>query len=140
MTVVNLPSVSLLFAAALALVNLWLGVRASAARIGRKVMVGDGGDPLMIARMRAHANFNEYVPLALILMTVIELMGGRGTALWVIGSVLVIGRVLHPFGMERPAPNLFRAGGIALTLGATVALIAWAVWMLLHPATGIAYF
>ena len=136
MPVLALPSVSLLFAAALGLLNVWLAVRASATRIGRKVMVGDGQDPLMLARMRAHANFVEYVPMALILMTLIELMGGRGTALWVIGSLLVIGRVLHPFGMERPAPNPFRMTGIALTMLATVALIGWAVWMLMHPAGG----
>ena len=140
MPVISLPAVSLLFAAALGLVNVWLAVRASATRMGRKVMMGDNGDPLMMARMRAHANFVEYVPMALILMTLIELMGGRGTALWVIGSLLVIGRVLHPFGMERPAPNPFRAGGIGLTMLAMLALIGWAVWMLMHPAGGGRFF
>lgn len=138
MPVPALPAVSLLFAAALGLVNVWLAIRASAARIQRNVMVGDGDDPVLRARMRAHANFTEYVPSALILMTLIELMGGRGTALWAIGSLLVVGRVLHPFGMERPAPNPFRMAGIALTMAATIALIGWAVWILLHPPAGAA--
>ena len=140
MPVVSLPAVTLLFAAALGLINLWLSIRVARARIGRKVMTGDGGDSFVIARMRAHANFNEYVPIALVLMGLIELMGGRGTPLWVIGTMLVIGRLLHPFGMERPAPNPFRAGGIALTVIANVALIGWAIWMLLHPPAGIGYF
>jgi len=132
MSFAALPAVSLLFAAALALVNLWLGVRASAARVARKVMVGDGGDPLVQARMRAHANFNEYVPMALVLMALIEMAGGGATPLYVAGIVLVLARVLHPFGMERPAPNPLRMIGIALTLAVMVALIGWAVWILLH--------
>ena len=140
MTVAAMPAVSLLFAAALGLVNLWLSLRAMAVRVKSQVMLGDEGNPLMRARMRAHANLTEYVPMALILMALIEMMGGRGTALWVIGSLLVVGRILHPFGLERPGSNPLRAGGILLTLGATAALIGWAVWMLMHPAGGAAYF
>lgn len=134
------PIVTLVFAAALALINLWLGFRVSGARYKVKVSIGDGGEPLLIARMRSQANFIENVPVSLILMAIIEMLGGRGTALWVIGAVLVIGRLLHPFGMERPSPNVPRAGGIMLTYAATIALIVWAVWILLHPPAAITYF
>ena len=55
------PIVTLIIAAALGLLNLWLGVRVSRVRISRKVSLGHGDVPGMEARIRAHANFNEYV-------------------------------------------------------------------------------
>jgi uncharacterized membrane protein YecN with MAPEG domain len=118
---------TLITAVALAVINLWLSIRVGQARQSRKVSVGDGGDPLVTARMRAHANFVEYVPMALILMALIESSGGDSRILWLLGIALVIARLIHPFGMERPSPNPFRMGGILLTYLVTVALIVWAV-------------
>ena len=134
------PTITLLFAAAFGLINIWLAVRAGAVRIKGKVMIGDQGNPLMLARMRAHANFNEYVPMALIVMGLIELVAGHSNALWILGAMLVAGRLLHPFGMERAAPNPLRMGGIVLTWLASLALIFWAIWIVTHPAAGIRYF
>lgn len=122
-----LPDTTLMIAVALAVVNLWLSIRTGQARRAAKVSVGDGGNPLLVARMRAHANFIEYVPMALILMALIEASGGNRDLLWLFGIVLVIGRILHPFGMERPSPNPFRVTGILLTYLVTVALIAWGI-------------
>lgn len=121
------PTITLIFAAALGLLNLWLGVRVSQIRISRKVSIGHGDVPGMEARMRSHANFNEYVPIALLLMLLIELNAGASRGLWVIGALLVVARVLHPFGMDRPAPNPYRAGGAMLTWAVLVALVVWAI-------------
>ena len=140
MTTIAPPIVTLLFAAALGLVNMWLAFRAGVLRMKGKALVGDGGDPLMMARMRAHANFNEYVPIALILMALIELIGGRANLLYWLGGALVLGRLLHPYGMERPAPNPLRMAGILLTYLVMLALIGWAVWLLLHPPESLRYF
>jgi uncharacterized membrane protein YecN with MAPEG domain len=120
-------TISLITAVALAVINLWLSIRTGQARQAAKVSIGDGGDPLLTARMRAHANFIEYVPIALILMALIESGGGNPRILWLIGIALVIGRLIHPFGMERPSPNPFRIGGILLTYLVTIALIVWAL-------------
>ena len=120
-------TISLIIAVALAVINLWLSIRTGQARQLAKVSIGDGGNPLLTARMRAHANFVEYVPIALILMALIETHRGNPQILWLIGIALVIGRVIHPFGMERPSPNPFRIGGILLTYLVTIALIVWAL-------------
>ena len=122
---------TLIIAVALAVVNLWLSIRTGQARQIAKVSVGDGDNPLLIARMRAHANFIEYVPMALILMALIEGKGGNGDLLYVFGAALALGRILHPFGMERPSPNPFRVTGILLTYLVTVALIVWAIILLI---------
>ena len=121
------PIITLVIAAALGLLNLWLGIRVSRVRISRKVSIGHGDVPGMEARIRAHGNFNEYVPIALILMLLIEMNRGPSRGLWAIGAVLVLARVLHPFGMDRPAPNPYRAGGAMLTWAVLLALVVWAV-------------
>jgi uncharacterized membrane protein YecN with MAPEG domain len=127
--IMPLPT-SLIIAVALAVINLWLSIRTGQARRTAKVSIGDGGNPLLVARMRAHANFVEYVPIALILMALIESNGGSSRILWLLGIALVIGRVLHPFGMERPSPNPFRIGGIMLTYLVTIALVVYALVVL----------
>ncbi|MFW2830648.1 MAPEG family protein [Sphingomonas sp. ID0503] len=132
-----LPTVTLIIAAALAIINLWLAMRIVPFRM-KGVPVGDGGNPLIVARMRAQSNFAEYVPVALILMALVELHVGADGKLWGIGAALAIGRVLHPFGIERPVPNVMRAGGILLTWVATLLLALWAVLIGFGVTGGVA--
>ena len=55
-------------AAACALLNVWLAVRIGQVRRAEKASIGDGGNPRLIARMRAQLNFVEYAPIVLILI------------------------------------------------------------------------
>ena len=122
--------ITLTIAGAAVLINLWLQLRCGQARGAAKVMVGDGGDPLLIARMRAQANFIENAPFFLILLGLVEFARGPQTWLWFVGILFLIGRLLHPFGMERPAPNPYRMAGIALS---TVMLVGLAIYALTIP-------
>jgi uncharacterized membrane protein YecN with MAPEG domain len=121
------PTVTLIIAAALGLINLWLAVRVSQIRMSHRISLGHGDVPAMEARVRSHANFNEYVPVALILMLLIEMNVGAERGLWLLGALLVVARVIHPFGMDRPIPNPWRGGGALLTWVVLLALIVWAV-------------
>jgi len=121
------PTITLIFAAALGLLNIWLGVRVSQIRLKRKVSLGHGEVPGLEARIRSHANFNEYVPIALILMLLIELNVGQSRWLWGLGALLVAARVLHPLGMDRPAPSPLRSVGAGLTWIVLLALVVWAI-------------
>ena len=125
---VTMP-VTLATAAAAAIVNLWLAVRIGRMRIAARVSIGDGGHERLAARMRAQLNFAEYVPMALILLALVELAGGNQVALWIVGAVLILGRLAHGFGMDRPAPNLLRAGGFLSTALVTLGLAGWAGWI-----------
>ena len=127
--------VTLTIAAACAVVNIWLAVRLVRGRVRGKVMVGDGGDPAMLAGMRAHANFGEYAPIVLILMALVELARGPLVALWVIGVLFVLARIAHPLGMARPAPNPFRAGGALVTWVVTLVLAGWALAIAVDAGT-----
>ena len=125
--------VSLTFAGALALVALWLAFRVVRVRMSGKVMVGDGGNPLLTARMRAQSNFVEYTPFVLILMALIEMAGGSAWWLRGVGVVYVIARVLHAFGMDKPTmPNPLRAIGACVTWALLLALALWAIWLASH--------
>ena len=119
--------VTLTIAAACAVINIWLAVRLVRGRLRDKILTGDGGDPAMVAGMRAHANFIEYAPIVLILMGLVELARGPQVALWVIGVVFVLARIAHPLGMARQTSNSLRAGGALGTWVVTLLLAGWAL-------------
>jgi uncharacterized membrane protein YecN with MAPEG domain len=94
----HLPITSL-FAALLALLLFTLTMTVIVTRMTTKTDLGDGDNPLMIRRIRAHGNFVEYVPMGLILLGLNEVSGAGAIWLWTIGALLLVGRILHAAGM-----------------------------------------
>ncbi|MET3826335.1 MULTISPECIES: MAPEG family protein [Sphingomonas] len=125
MTGVTLP-ITLLTAAALGAINLWLALRIVRMRLRDAVLIGDGGDDLLAGRMRAHANLVEYAPFVLVLLALIEVARGSGAVLAVTALTFVIARIAHPIGMDLRRSNLPRAGGAVLTWLVLAFLIVWA--------------
>jgi uncharacterized membrane protein YecN with MAPEG domain len=119
--------IALVTAGAAALLNFWLGLRVSRLRMSEKIMVGDGGNPRLLARMRAQLNFAEYAPLVLILIALVELARGTQAWLWGVALLFIVGRVLHAFGMDGWKPG--RMIGIALTMLTMLGLAAYAVFL-----------
>ena len=74
-----------IYAALLALLFLALSVRTLRLRRSLKISVGHAGNTQMLRAMRAHANFAEYVPLGLLLLTLVELHGDRNA--WVLHAI-----------------------------------------------------
>lgn len=118
---------TLSLAAAAAILNVWIMIRVSALRVSGKVIHGDGGNAALMQRMRAHANFVENVPLALILIAAIEMSGKGGTWLAVVGAAFMLGRVAHVIGMDKPGANPLRAGGTMITMLTHIGLAVMAV-------------
>ena len=95
---------------------IWLSVRVIGVRRSARVSVGDGGDKGLARRMRVHANFAEYVPLALLLMALAESLRTDPRLLHGLGIVLLAGRVAHAFGMSQAPDNFrLRAAGVIAT-------------------------
>lgn len=117
--------VTMVTAGGAALIAFWLGIRTGGARRGAKVSIGDGGDLKLIARMRAQANFTEYVPYILILLGLIELACGTSTWLWIAGAALLIARIAHAFGMDGLKNG--RSVGIAITFLLLIGLGGYAI-------------
>ncbi len=122
-----LVPITALYAAPIAFVGLVLAARAGGLRGKLKTAFGDGGDAELHQRMRAHANFCEYVPLILVLMAFIELNGGEAAWLHGLGASLLAARIAHPFGIGSVASpaRFFGAGVTALVLLACVIMLAW---------------
>lgn len=118
---------TLSLAAAAIVINVWLMTRIGRLRMTVKVMHGDGGHPLLTRRMRAQANFIEHAPLFLVLVAVIEMTGRGGTWLAIVGSIFMLARVAHGFGMDRSDMNPFRFAGIGVTVLAEIGLAIVAV-------------
>jgi uncharacterized membrane protein YecN with MAPEG domain len=75
------------YAALLALLYVGLAVRVIQLRRSERVALGDGGRQSLQRATRVHANFAEYVPLALILLVLAELTGAAGLTLTRSGSL-----------------------------------------------------
>lgn len=117
-------SVTLVTAGLCGLIFFILSLQVSLVRRAQKVSLGDGGNDLLLSRIRAHANFAEYVPLALILIGVIETEAGESIGLSAAGTLLILSRVAHAIGMHsRSGP--FRAAG---TIGTYIVLVGTSIW------------
>jgi uncharacterized membrane protein YecN with MAPEG domain len=67
---------------------------------GHGVSLGDGGDQVLLRRIRAHGNFAEYVPIILILLGALEFGGAKPWLLHVLGATLVVARLLHGIALS----------------------------------------
>lgn len=125
--------VTLLTGGLCGLLYFWLSVRVVRTRATSRVSLGDGGDQVLLRRIRAHANFAEYVPFCLILIAVIELsFDAPPQILWAAGLALVVVRLCHAIGMSKDGTNPWRAIGAAGTWLVMLGLSAWAIWIALH--------
>jgi uncharacterized protein len=118
---------TLCLAAAAALINIWISMRVGRMRHAAKISVGDGGNEMLIRRMRAHANFVENTPLVLILLAAIELSNKGGTWLAVVGAVYMLGRACHALGMDGGSMGWARGVGTAVTMLTQLGLAVAAV-------------
>lgn len=113
------PAITAFYAAILALIYLGLSGWVVAGRVSGNALFGDGGDEALAKRIRCHGNFQEYVPFALILVSLLEASGRHPHLIRTLMIALVVARIAHPFGMFAPenSPRQFacRGGGILIT-------------------------
>ncbi len=118
------------------ILGLWLlflsGRVIQSVRVKGGVSVGDGGKEEHTHVVRGQGNFIEYVPMAVLLLGILELQGTSTTWLHALGAALVLFRVMHPFGMSPTNPvNSARFIG---TVGTFTVLLASSVLVILHFA------
>jgi uncharacterized protein len=108
----------------LGLLAVALTVSVGRLRMQKKIYLGDGGDPEMLAAIRAHGNFMEYVPLCLLLIYVVS----DFYAFWYVAAlslVLLLSRALHAGGLLGfiPLGRTLGASGTTLILAVTSAML-----------------
>ena len=121
--------ITALYAGLLTPLFIFLAIRVIRERRGARVSVGHGDNARLLRKMRVHANFAEYVPLALLLMGLAESVKSDARLLHVAGIILIVGRVVHAIGLSRQPESIpLRAIGMyatftVLSLGALMCLV-----------------
>jgi uncharacterized protein len=122
-------SVTPIYALPVAAIYLVLWFRVSLLRSAKDVSFGDGGDAVLLQRIRQHGNCAEWSAFLLILMILAEGTGVPALWLHVAGALLLIGRIAHPFGLRAGSAGhpLRIIGNSANLLAAVVAMVAIAL-------------
>ncbi|KZN39804.1 MAPEG family protein [Pseudoalteromonas luteoviolacea] len=90
-----------LFAAICTLFYIKLSLDVIKLRRRYKVGIGDAGHSDLITAIRAHANFIEYTPLAVILIFILEYQNVSSVWLIIFASTFLIGRFLHALALNK---------------------------------------
>lgn len=95
----------------------------------RRVPLGDGGVPELAKAIRAHANAVEYLPLGLLALVLLDWEQVRPLWLHAFGICLLLGRVLHAWGLSHHRGYSFgRATGMALTWLSMLLMAGLILW------------
>ena len=126
--------ITALYAGLLGLMLVYLSARVVLGRNKYKVDIGDGGHAPLARAIRTQANFIEYVPLALLLILVLEVLGTRPAILHGLGVVLVLARLAHLQGFGSTAGT---SAGRAIGASGTFLVIIVASVLALLASYGI---
>ena len=125
----TLPITSLL-AGIFALLMVPLSLQVSMRRVKLDgISFGDGNDEILRRRIRAHGNFIEYAPTALISVALIEYGGGAKALVIGLACAFFVSRVLHAVGMLYTSTPTLRAGGMLIQ---HAAFLISGCWLLYH--------
>ena len=109
-------SITALYASLLGLIFIFLSYRVVGIRKGESIGIGDGGNQALQLACRVHANFSEYVPVALILLAILEINAWSAIYVHILGATLLVARVLHAIGYGKNSGVSFgRFAGIVLS-------------------------
>src|SRR3954471_4918691 len=125
------PTVVPIYAAIFAVMLVALSLRVAKTRGNVKVAIGDGGNIVLRRAIRVQGNFTEYVPMALILFTFLEMQGWPRWLVHGLCLVLLAARLLHAYGIAQELEDIrLRATGMATT----AILLIMAAGLLLYNA------
>jgi len=92
-----------------------------------RVSYGDGGFSELQTAIRVHGNAVEYLPTALILLLFMEMNGAETWMVHVCGLLLILGRLMHYYGLHQ---RLFRwrRSGMSATWCSLVLMVLANLW------------
>lgn len=126
----ELPQIALAVTAVFVLMSIPMGIAVGVRRAKTGILLLHGDDEDLLRLMRAHGNFTEYVPLALLALAGAEIAGAAPWLVAICGGLLLLARVIHFFGLRAAADSKGRPIGAGLT-NATMLILAIAIlWQL----------
>lgn len=127
-------SVSPIYISLLAFLIIFLAYRVTTFRRGEKIALGDqNGSKAMKSAVRAHANAVENIPIAALLLLILEINTVNPILLHSFGLILVISRYAHAWGLTKR--NGITSGRFYGTLFTWLCILAMALINLLVIVT-----
>lgn len=118
--------VTSLLAGLFSLLMVPLSLQVSMRRVIAKVgPLGDGGDEILRRRIRAHGNFVEYAPTALIVVGLIEYSAGATLFVWWLASAFLLSRIGHAVGLLYMSSSAVRGASMLVQHATFLAAGAW---------------
>lgn len=90
----------------------------------KKIVLGDGSDQELLRTIRVQGNFVEYVPIALILIGIVEVNEAPRWAVHALGQALLLGRMAHVYSIHAGILRV-RVAAMAATWGVIVVTALW---------------
>ena len=121
------PTITACLTAAFAVLMVLLSVQTSLRRAALGIAHGDAEDKTLRRRIRAHGNFTEYAPLAVVILLMVEISGATRINTLILALAFLLARLLHAAGMLYMSGPALRALGMlvqhaAFLYGAVVLL------------------
>jgi uncharacterized membrane protein YecN with MAPEG domain len=120
--------VTSLIAGIFALMMVPLSFQITTRRFKVRAVFGDTGDETLRRRIRAHGNFIEYAPTALIVLGLVEGQGAPSLLVWPLGIAFLGSRIIHAVGMLYTSSPTLRAIGMFVQHAAFLISGAWLVF------------
>ncbi len=124
----TVPTIIAPYVAVLAILGAVLTVNVIINRARTKIDMGDGGVAKLAQAVRAHSNFTEQVPLALIAIALAESLGTMGWLIHLLCIGLVVSRLVGAYALNKtlnqsPGRQFGASLSILVTAAAGVAII-----------------
>lgn len=124
-----MPKITLLYAGIFGLMSIGIAFQAGSLRGQTNISIGDGGNRELLLAMRRHANFVEVVPLALIIIALLEMNGVPALAIHALCASLVLFRLSHAFGIK---PDTVKGAGRAIgAAGSALVMLVASIWTII---------
>jgi uncharacterized membrane protein YecN with MAPEG domain len=122
--------ITALYAGLCGLLLVALYVRVSQRRLATKIGMGTGGDAILEQRIRAHGNFIESVPIALVLLYLLEQTGVDPLYIHAFGMTLLLARIGHAQGISTTLGR--SAGRFYGSIGTLLVTVGLSIWLVIN--------
>ncbi|MFM7395913.1 MAG: MAPEG family protein [Gammaproteobacteria bacterium] len=119
-----------LYAGLCGLILVGLYARVSQRRLATKIGMGTGGDAVLEQRIRAHGNFIESVPIALVMLYLLEQTGPDPLYVHAFGVALVLARIAHAHGISATLGR--SAGRFYGSIGTLLVITGLSIWLVVN--------
>ncbi|WON78364.1 MAPEG family protein [Serratia sp. UGAL515B_01] len=93
-------------------------------RMQYRVASGDGGFYELQTAIRVHGNAVEYIPMAAVLLVIMEMNGAEVWMVHLCGIMLMAGRLVHYYGLRNHEIHWRRSGMAATYISLILMIIA----------------